>query len=66
MTCGSDGRGIDALLGGRLRLVVLLRYSVDVYVAVNLLTAAPFTVGLMAWSFWYGLRGLRRIALSVS
>ena len=49
-----------------LRLVVLLRYSVDVYVAVNLITAAPITVALMAWSFWYGLRALRRIALSAS
>ena len=58
--------GAYLLARSALRLVVLLRYSVDVYVAVNLLTAAPFTVGLMAWSFWYGLRGLRRIALSVS
>ena len=42
-----------------LRLVILLRFSVDVYVAVNVLTAAPLTVLLMAWSFWYGLRSLR-------
>jgi intracellular septation protein A len=52
--------GIYLLFRSALRLVVLLRFSVDVYVAVNVLTAAPMTVGLMTWSFWYGLRGIRR------
>ena len=42
------------------RLVVLLHYSVDVYVAVNVATAGPMIAGLMAWSFWYGLRNIRR------
>ena len=42
------------------RLVVLLNFSVDVYVAVNVATAGPMIAGLMAWSFWYGLRNIRR------
>ena len=42
------------------RLFVLVNYSVDVYVAVNVATAGPLITGLMAWSFWYGLRGIRR------
>ena len=49
------------LLGRSLvRWFVLTRYSVDVYVAVNVATAAPLTITLMAWSFWFGLRALRR------
>lgn len=55
------------LLGrSALRLFVLMHYSVDVYVAVNVATAAPLTMALMAWSFWYGLRAMRRAALSAS
>jgi hypothetical protein len=46
------------------RLVVLLHYSVDVYVAVNVLTAGPMIAGLMAWSFWYGLRRIRRAVMA--
>ena len=42
------------------RLFVLLNFSVDVYVAVNVVTAGPMITGLMAWSFWYGLRRIRR------
>ncbi len=45
------------------RLFVLLNYSVDVYVAVNVATAGPMIAGLMAWSFWYGLRGIRRAVM---
>jgi intracellular septation protein A len=48
------------LLGrSALRWFVLTHYSVDVYVAVNVATATPLTLLLMAWSFWYGLRALR-------
>lgn len=46
------------------RLVVLLNYSVDVYVAVNVATAGPMIAGLMAWSFWYGLRNIRRAVMA--
>jgi intracellular septation protein A len=42
------------------RLFVLLNFSVDVYVAVNVVTAGPLITGLMAWSFWYGLKRIRR------
>ena len=52
--------GAYLLFRSVLRLVVLLHFSIDVYVAVNVLTAVPMTVGLMSWSFWYGLRLARR------
>jgi intracellular septation protein A len=51
--------GVYLLARSALRLVVLLNFSIDVYVAVNVATAAPITIGLMAWSFWYGLRAIR-------
>jgi len=55
--------GWGAYLVGRsaLRLFVLTHYSVDVYVAVNVATAAPLTVLLMMWSFWFGLRAFRKL-----
>jgi intracellular septation protein A len=52
--------GTYMLLRSGLRLFVLLNYSVDVYVAINVATAGPLIVGLMSWSFWYGLRRIRR------
>jgi intracellular septation protein A len=52
--------GFYLLFRSVFRLVVLLNFSVDVYVAVNVATAGPMLAGLMAWSFWYGLRGIRR------
>lgn len=52
--------GVYLVLRGVLRLVLLMRFSVDVYVLVNLATAGPMIAALMAWSFWYGLRALRR------
>ena len=42
------------------RLFVLLNFSVDIYVAVNVVTAGPMITALMVWSFWYGLKGIRR------
>jgi intracellular septation protein A len=51
--------GVYLLARSALRLVVLLNFSIDVYVAVNVATAAPVTVALMGWSFWYGLRAIR-------
>jgi intracellular septation protein A len=54
--------GAYLLLRSVLRLVILLNYSVDVYVLVNVATAGPMIAALMAWSFWYGLRALRRAA----
>jgi hypothetical protein len=52
--------GVYMVARSVLRLFILLNYSVDVYVAVNVATAGPMIAGLMAWSFWYGLRGIRR------
>ena len=45
------------------RLFVLLNFSVDVYVAVNVATAGPMITALMAWSFWYGLKRIRRAVM---
>ncbi len=44
------------------RLVILLTLSVDLYVLLNALTATPGTVGMLAWSFWYGQRHLARVS----
>jgi intracellular septation protein A len=51
--------GVYLLARSALRLVVLLNFSIDVYVAVNVITAGPITIVLTAWSFWYGLRAIR-------
>jgi intracellular septation protein A len=51
--------GAYLVFRGVFRLVVLLNFSVDVYVAVNVATAGPMIVALMTWSFWYGLRRIR-------
>jgi len=47
------------LLGGSLtRLVVLMRSSVDLYVAVHFLTGFPLATAVMGWSMWYVARRL--------
>jgi len=47
------------LLGGSLaRLVVLLRSSVDFYLAVHFFTGFPLAAAVMGWSVWYGARRL--------
>ena len=48
------------LLRSAIRLWMLMRTSVDVYVLINLTTGVPLTVALMSWSIWYGVRGFRR------
>jgi intracellular septation protein A len=58
--------GLYLLFRAAFRLVVLLNYSVDVYVLVNVLTAGPMIAGLMMWSFWYGLRKIRRAVLDAA
>ena len=52
--------GIYLLGRSALRLLVLTHMSVDVFVAVNIVTGIPFTAALMSWSLWYGLRRFRR------
>ena len=54
--------GLYMIARSALRAVVLLRFSVDFYIAVNVATGAPLTIGLMVWSFWYGLRAIRYAA----
>ena len=56
--------GAYMIFRGVFRLVVMLNYSVDTYVAVNVATAGPMIAALMTWSFWYGQRNIRR-ALAV-
>lgn len=58
--------GLYLIFRGAFRLVVMLNYSVDVYVAANVATAGPMIAGLMTWSFWYGLRGIRRAVVTAS
>ena len=49
------------LLGrSALRLVILIRGTVEGFIAVNILTGFPFTAAIMAWSVWYGVRAFRR------
>jgi hypothetical protein len=49
------------LLGrSALRLVVLIRGTVEGFIAVNILTGFPITAAIMAWSIWYGVRAFRR------
>jgi intracellular septation protein A len=48
------------LLRTGLRLLVLLRSSVEVYLAINVVTGIPFTAALMSWSIWYSVRSFRR------
>jgi len=49
------------LLGrSALRLVVLIRGSVEGFIAVNVLTGFPFSAAIVAWSIWYGVRAFRR------
>ena len=42
------------------RVLALSWGDVDLIVAINIVTAAPFTAALTAWSIWYGVRGFRR------
>jgi hypothetical protein len=51
--------GLYMLARSVVRLVILLNFSVDIYIAMNVITGAPLTVGLIAWSFWYGLGVIR-------
>jgi len=53
--------GLYMLFRSAFRLVTLMTLSVDLYVLINVLTATPGTVGMLAWSFWYGQRHLARV-----
>jgi intracellular septation protein A len=53
------------LLGrGVLRLAMLLYTSVEAFLAVSIATGIPLSAAIMAWSFWYGVRGLRHLSPS--
>jgi len=43
-----------------IRLVVLARSSVELFILVSVVTGIPLTLALMSWSFWYPLRVFRR------
>jgi intracellular septation protein A len=48
------------LLGrGALRLVMLVGTSVEAFLVVSIATGIPLSAAIMAWSFWYGVRGFR-------
>ena len=44
------------LLRTGIRIVALLRTSVEMFLVINVLTGIPLTAGIMAWSIWYGHR----------
>ena len=48
------------LLRTGIRMIALLRTSVELFLVVNVLTGIPLTVGIMAWSIWYGHRRFSR------
>jgi intracellular septation protein A len=48
------------LLRTGIRLVALLRTSVELFLVVNVLTGIPLTAVIMAWSIWYGHRRFSR------
>ena len=52
--------GVYLLARSGLRVLALTWGDVDLIVAINVVTAAPFTAALTAWSIWYGVRGFRR------
>jgi hypothetical protein len=52
--------GVYLLARSGVRVLALTWGDVDLIVAVNVVTAAPFTAALTAWSIWYGVRGFRR------
>jgi hypothetical protein len=52
--------GAYMVLRSALRLFVLVALGIDVFVAVGFVTGFPFTMALMSWSIWYGVRGFRR------
>jgi intracellular septation protein A len=53
------------LLGrGALRLVMLVYTSVEAFLVVSVATGFPFSAALMAWSFWYAVRGVHHQPLS--
>ena len=47
---------IYLLLRTGIRMIALLRMSVELFLVVNVLTGIPLTAGIMAWSIWYGHR----------
>jgi hypothetical protein len=52
------------LLGrGVLRLLMLLYTSVEAFLVVSVATGIPLSGAIVAWSFWYSVRGFRASAL---
>lgn len=43
-----------------LRLVVLVRGTVEGFIVINVLTGFPFSAAIVAWSIWYAVRAFRR------
>lgn len=51
------------LLGrGVLRILMLLYTSVEAFLVVSVATGIPLSGAIVAWSFWYAVRGLRASA----
>jgi intracellular septation protein A len=53
------------LLGrGALRLAMLAYTSVEAFLVVSVATGIPLSAAIMAWSFWFGVRGFRHLSPS--
>jgi hypothetical protein len=52
--------GLYLLVRSAIRMLVLGTGSIGLFVAVQFVTGIPVTVGLIAWSIWYGVRGFAR------
>ena len=52
------------LLGrGALRLLMLVYTSVEAFLVVSVATGLPLSGAIVAWSFWYAVRGFRASAM---
>ena len=47
------------LARGALRLLLLVYTSVEAFLAVSVATGLPLSAVIVAWSFWYAVRGVR-------
>ena len=52
------------LARGALRLAMLVYTSVEAFLVVSIATGIPLSAAVMAWSFWYGVRGFRHLSPS--
>jgi hypothetical protein len=52
--------GVYLLARSGIRMFVLATGSIGGFAAVQIATGVPFTIGLVAWSVWFAVRGFER------